>query len=56
MRFKIIFPVESGTLVALGDTRIDRAIEYARRIAEGDWFEIVDTHTGNVVASSRTDG
>ena len=58
MRFKIIFPLSDSPgddLVALADTRIDRAIGFAKRLAEGDWWEILDTHTGNIVASSESE-
>lgn len=56
MRFKIIFATEhdGGSLVALGDTILERAIQFARRISEGDWWQVVDTFgdEDQVVASS----
>lgn len=55
MRYKIIFPLECGEVVSLGDTDLTRAIGFAKRIAEDDWFEIVDTSTSNIIASSESE-
>ena len=59
MRFKIIFAtdIDGGSLIALGDTILDRAIAFARRISEGGWWEVVDTFDPDtpVVASSESD-
>lgn len=57
MRFKIIFAtsIDGGSLVALGDTILERAIQFARRISEGEWWQVVDTYgpdDGEVVATS----
>lgn len=55
-RYRIIFALENGRLVHLGEDRLNDAIGMARRIAEDDWWEVVDSHSGNLVASSRTHG
>lgn len=55
-RYRIIFALESGQIVHLGEDFLNVAISMARRIAEDDWWEVVDSYSGNLVASSRTHG
>lgn len=55
-RYRIIFALENGLLVHLGEDRLNDAIGMARRLAEDDWWEVVDSYSGNLVASSRTHG
>jgi hypothetical protein len=56
LRYRVIFALENGRLVHLGEDRLNDAIGMARRIAEDDWWEVVDSYSGNLVASSRTHG
>ena len=55
-RWRVIFAIDPGGLVALDGEYLNDSIAMARRIAEDDWWEVVDSHSGNVVASSRTHG
>lgn len=55
-RYRIIFAVESGETVHLDEDYLNAAISMAKRIAEDDWWEVVDSRSGNLVASSRTHG
>ena len=56
LRYRVIFALENGRLVHLGEDRLNDAIGMARRIAEDGWWEVVDSYSGNLVASSRTHG
>lgn len=56
LRYRVIFALENGRLVHLGEDRLNDAIGMAKRIAEDDWWEVVDSYSGNLVASSRTHG
>jgi hypothetical protein len=55
-RYRITFPLENGWIVHLGEDRLSDAIGMAKRLAEDDWWEVVDSYSGNLVASSRTHG
>jgi hypothetical protein len=55
VRYSIVFPLENGTVVELSDIDLPRAIQFAQRISEGDWWEVVDGCTANIVASSESE-
>jgi hypothetical protein len=58
MRFKIVFSVndDEEVLAVLEDSQLGRAIEYARRIAEGGFWKVIDTFDGEVMAASDSGG
>lgn len=55
-RYLAIFRLDdSGESVALAEERADRAIRLAQRMnTPGEWWEVVDRFTGNLIASSHT--
>lgn len=51
-RYRVIFETR-WCLVELSETDLARAIGFARRISEGDWWEVIDMMTNGLVASSE---
>lgn len=51
-RYRVIFETR-WCMVELRETDLHRAIEFAKRISEGDWWEVIDMMTNGLVASSE---
>ena len=52
-RYRVIFETR-WCLVELCETNLARAIAFAQRISEGGWWEVIDSQTNVLVASSES--